>query len=157
MLKYFQIWFWFSGDIHMCKYLSGAIDPTESDSLESSSTMSNSAVSRNFCNRFFHDSNSLWPNIHVLVAAKVCEYIAHLFLFILSTCWLRGANDIDESDFAVSLTLLSQTPQCHWYRWVKLRCVIDSPVLTLLFFFEIKTCLNQDHGLKLCFMFTVLR
>ena len=34
--------------------------------------------------------------------------------------WLRGVNYTEESDSAVSLILLSQTPHCHWHHWVRL-------------------------------------
>ena len=71
----------------MCKYLSGAIDPTESDSNWSQAQQCQTQrFHETFATVFFHDSNTFGPNIHVLVAAKGCEYIAHLFFFILSTC-----------------------------------------------------------------------
>ena len=90
----------------MCKYLSKAIDPTESDSNWSQAQQCQ-RFHETFETVFFHDSNLFGPNIQglthvVYLAAKGGEYIAHLFFL-----FYQHANS------AVPMTSMSQTLRYH--------------------------------------------
>ena len=122
MLKYFRIWSRICGDIRVCLKNSPVSLTPRSQVMRCHWYSGVKCVSK-FAKAFsphmtFHDSFSIWPKIHGLKPFCVGVQGFEVQFLILKR----------STDYAMSMTLLSQAPRCHWHRadflWVRANFVM---------------------------------
>ena len=153
MLKYFCIWFWFHGDIHICKKLCSVIDTAELDSAVALTPQGASlAVSLR--------PGSQTPRYHWHRGVKLssvidtAEFFAYVNISLKSKPYAKILQHMHKRPRRV--WIMKKLEKISWH-WPFIGCSFHNLLILIFFHYLICSCFLHNPLILICLHFNNLR